>query len=162
MESRAYRLPTAPVYGRRSIASQLQAAAQAVSCHRVQQPCEPTPELVGQFYAQAKRQLVTGDYLRRRWQPLYGPRFYALIKAIRGYCSYEIKEGEAMCYPSEETLARACGVSRCTLIYWFQRSPEGRFARKVKVPAGGVRWEDWTWSALNAFLRIVPKRRYDP
>jgi hypothetical protein len=67
-----------------------------------------------------------------------------------------------MCYPSEETLARACGVSRRTLLYWFQRSPEGRFARKVKRPDGSVHWENWTWSALQAFLRIAPKRRYDP
>src|ERR1051326_6718979 len=151
MASIAYRLPTAPLHSTKWSGGNVQASTPIGG---------PPPELVGQFYAQAKRQLVTGDYLRRRWQPLYGPRFYALIKAIRGYCSYEIKEGEAMCYPSEATLARACGVSRCTLIYWFQRSPEGRFARKVKVPAGGVRWEDWTWSALNAFLRIVPKRRY--
>ncbi len=162
MESIPYGALPALTHSPTSAASNLHVAPKAVSCPLVQQRCEPTPELVGQFYREAKRQIVKGDYLRRRWQPLYGPRFYALIKALRGFCSYEVKEGEAMCYPSEETVARACGISRRTLLYWFQRDPTGRFARKVKLPHGEVEWEEWTWSALQTFLRIAPKRRYDP
>src|SRR5690242_9309344 len=73
-----------------------------ISCNshvQGQEPFEPDRELVRQFVGDAKRQIVTGDYLRRKWLPLYGPRFYSLIKALRGHCSYEIKTGEAMCYP---------------------------------------------------------------
>lgn len=96
---------------------------------------EPDDTLVRKFYPKAKQMIVTGDYLRRKWQPLCGPRFYALIKAIRGYCSYTIKEGEALCYPSEETLARACGVTRRTIINWLVRVRPGE---EEKFP--GKRW----------------------
>jgi hypothetical protein len=123
---------------------------------------EPDATLVEAFYPQAKKLIVKGDYLRKKWQPLCGVRFYGLVKVLRAYCSYDIKDGEAMCFPSEETLARECKVNRRTIINWLQRSPEGRFARKVKLPTGEVRWEEWNWSALNQFLRIAPQLRYDP
>ncbi len=139
-------------------------AYQDAVCQAQASPSLPAPDeaLVRQFWNEAKRQIVTGDYLRRKWQPLCGVRFYGLVRALRAHCSYEIKDGEAMCFPSEETLARECGVTRRTIINWFQRSPEGRFARKVTLPTGEVRWEEWNWSALNHFLRIVPQLRYDP
>ncbi|HLV98661.1 MAG TPA: hypothetical protein VKT82_08295 [Ktedonobacterales bacterium] len=86
---------------------------------------EPDSALVEQFYAEATRLIVKGDYLRRKWLPFYGPRFYSLIKALRAHCSYDIKTGEAMCYPSETTLASACGVSRRTILYWLVRVKEG-------------------------------------
>lgn len=122
---------------------------------------EPDDTLVRKFYPKAKQMIVTGDYLRRKWQPLCGPRFYALIKAIRGYCSYTIKEGEALCYPSEETLARACGVTRRTIINWLVRVRPGE---EEKFP--GKKVGDFCHQrhgdALQQFLRIVPKLRYDP
>ncbi len=116
---------------------------------------EPDVELVREFYPKAKKQIVTGDYLRRKWQPLYGPRFYSLIKALRAHCSYEIKDGEAMCYPSEETLAQECGVSRRTIINWLVRTYD---AEEQRVTFSHKRHG----KALQEFLRIVPKRRYDP
>src|SRR5690348_15080484 len=121
---------------------------------------EPDPELVRQFYGEAKRQIVTGDYLRRCWLPLYGPRFYSLIKALRGHCSYDIKEGEATCYPSETTLARECGVTRRTIITWLARVEEGE---EQKYP--GLKVGDFCHpkhgKALQQFLRIKAKLRYD-
>lgn len=123
-------------------------------------PVEPEDTLVRAFYPKAKQMIVTGDYLRRKWQPLCGPRFYALIKAIRGYCSYSIKEGEALCYPSEETLARACGVTRRTIINWLVRVRPGE---EEKFP--GKKVGDFCHQrhgdALQQFLRIVPQLRYD-
>lgn len=113
-------------------------------------PGTPDVKLVRQFWDGAKRQVITGDYLRRKWQPLYGPRFATLVKALRAHCSYAIKEGEAMCFPSEETLAAACGVSRRTILYWLKRDEQGRFIH----PRHG--------KALQQFLRIQPKLRYDP
>lgn len=122
---------------------------------------EPDDTLVREFYPKAKQMIVTGDYLRRKWQPLCGPRFYTLIKAIRGYCSYSIKEGEALCYPSEETLARACGVTRRTIINWLVRVRPGE---EEKFP--GKKVGDFCHQrhgdALQQFLRIAPKLRYDP
>lgn len=121
---------------------------------------EPDDTLVRAFYPQAKQMIVTGDYLRRKWQPLCGPRFYALIKAIRGYCSFSVKDGEALCYPSEETLARACGVTRRTIINWLVRvrpGEEERFPGKRVGDFCHQRHGD----ALQQFLRIVPQLRYD-
>lgn len=119
---------------------------------------EPDPALVEQFYAEAKRQIVKGDYLRRKWLPLYGTRFSSLIKALRAHCSYDIKTGEAMCYPSETTLARECGVSRRTILYWLARVQAGKEQAGQQVgdfchPRHGV--------ALQRFLRIMPKIRFD-
>ena len=136
---------------------------QAKDCHFSQDKGtgDPDPALVEQFYPKVKQEIVKGDYLRRKWQPLCGPRFYALIKAIRAYCSYAIKEGEAECYPSEETLARACGVTRRTIINWLARVKEGE---GQELP--GLRVGDFCHprhgKALQQFLRIVPKLRYDP
>jgi hypothetical protein len=137
----------------------------ATSCHPSQtalpetSTSEPDPTLVEQFYAEAKRQIVKGDYLRRKWLPLYGPRFYSLIKALRAHCSYEIKAGEAMCYPSETTLARACGVSRRTILYWLVRVKAGEEQKGQKA---GDFCHPRHGEALQRFLRIMPKTRYDP
>jgi hypothetical protein len=120
----------------------------------------PPPTLVEQFYAEAKRQIVTGDYLRRKWVPLYGPRFYLLIKALRGHCDYDISEGEARCYPSETTLAEECRVSRRTIITWLARVKQGE---EQKYP--GLKVGDFCHhrhgKALQQFLRIKAKLRYD-
>jgi hypothetical protein len=125
------------------------------------QPEEPPAALIEQFYAQAKREIVTGDYLRRKWEPLCGPRFYALIKAIRGYCSYKVKEGEAMCYPSEEKLAQACGVTRRTIINWLVRVRPGEEEQFPDYEVGDF-CHRRHGKALQQFLRIAPQRRYVP
>jgi hypothetical protein len=118
---------------------------------------EPDARLVEAFYPKAKREIVKGDYLRHKWGARYGPRFYSLIRTIRGFCSYDIKEGEAMCFPSEETLACECGVTRRTIINWLARKTvieNGEEKVKFSHPRHG--------EALQQFLRIVPRLRYDP
>jgi hypothetical protein len=115
---------------------------------------------VSQFYAEAKRQIVTGDYLRRKWLPLYGPRFYSLIKALRGHCSYDITEGEARCYPSETKLAHECGVTRRTIITWLARVEEGEEQRYARLKVGDF-CHPRHGAALQQFLRIKAKLRYD-
>src|SRR5689334_7460912 len=40
------------------------------------------PAIIRQFWDEAKRQMVTGDYLRRKWLPRQGHRFYSLIKVL--------------------------------------------------------------------------------
>jgi hypothetical protein len=106
--------------------------------------------LVRQFWDEAKCQVVTGDYLRRKWMPRQGHRFYTLIKVLRGYCSYSIKQGEAPCFPSYETIAQACHVCRRTICTWMAHDKQGRFTH----PKHG--------EALNRFVAVQPRRRYDP
>ena len=139
---------------------------QAKDCHFSQDKGtgDPPPELVSKFYTEAKRQIVTGDYLRRKWQPRCGTRFYGLIKALRGHCSYDIKAGEAMCYPSEETLARECGVTRRTILNWLKREQGCKAAcgSCERCRRKGQFCHPRHGDALQKFLRIKGELRYDP
>ncbi len=129
-------------------------AYQETPCQTEQQyttgAVEPDPAAIRQFWDEAKRQVVTGDYLRRKWMPRQGHRFYTLIKVLRSYCSYSIKQGEAPCFPSYEAIAQACHVSRRTICTWMAHDEQGRFTH----PKHG--------EALNRFVRVQPRRRYDP
>jgi hypothetical protein len=143
-----------------TLVANMPARAQVASDPIAPQTHESDVALVSQFYAEAKRQIVKGDYLRRKWLPLYGPRFYSLIKALRGHCSYDIKEGEAMCYPSETTLAQECGVTRRTIITWLARVEEGEEQQYPGLKVGDF-CHPRHGAALQQFLRIKPKLRYD-
>lgn len=124
---------------------------QAKDCHFSQDKGtgDPPPELVAQFLDDARKLITKGDYLRKRWMACYGYRFHALIITLRGFCSYSVKEGEVSCFPSYETIAKACKVSRRSVCYWMQRNEEGKFIH----PKYG--------EALNRFIRVQPRRRYD-
>ena len=125
---------------------------------------EPDAELVKAFYSQAKQLIVKGDYLLKKWQPRCGPRFFTLIKTIRGFCSHKIKDGEEMCYPSEETLASACGVTRRTIINWLAREQGCNAAcgSCERCKKRGQFCHKRHGEALQQFLRIEPQLRYDP
>ncbi len=111
---------------------------------------DPDAEGLRQCHAQAKQEIVTDDYLFRKWLPGSGTQFYGLIEALRGLCPEPVETGEAECNPSMAALAQACGVSRRTILNWLKRDAQGRFSH----PLFG--------EALQQFLRIVPTRRYDP
>lgn len=113
-------------------------------------PISPDEAVIRQFWDEAKREVVKGDYLRRKWLPRQGHRFYTLIKVLRGYCSYSIKQGEAPCFPSRATIAQACRISLRTLDYWMARDEQGRFTHHKHG------------EALNRFVVVQPRRRYDP
>jgi hypothetical protein len=129
-----------------SIAYQHALCQAQVSHHSI----SPDEALIRQFWEEARREIVKGDYLRRKWLPRQGHRFYTLIKVFRGYCSYSIKQGEAPCFPSRATIAQACRISLRTLDYWMARDEQGRFTH----PKHG--------EALNRFVVVQPRRRYDP
>ena len=124
---------------------------QAKDCHFSQDKGtgDPPPELVEQFLDDARKLITKGNYLRKRWMACYGDRFYALIEALRAFCSYDLKQGEAPCFPSYETISKACKVSRRSICYWMQRNDEGKFIH----PKYG--------EALNRFIRVQPRWRYD-
>ncbi len=103
-----------------------------------------------QFWDAARREIVKGEYLRKKWLPRQGHRFYTLITVLRGYCSYSIKQGASPCFPSRATIAQACRISLRTLDYWMARDEQGRFIH----PRHG--------EALNRFVVVQPRRRYDP
>jgi hypothetical protein len=125
---------------------------------------EPDARLVEAFYPQAKKLIVKGDYLRHKWQPRCGSSFTALIKAIRGHCSYKVKDGEEMCYPSEETLAKECGVTRRTIINWLAREQgcDAACGSCERCKKRGQFCHKRHGEALQQFLRIKPQLRYDP
>jgi hypothetical protein len=91
---------------------------------------------------------VTGyDYLTRKWQPREGPLFVALIRALRSHCYYNRETGEVRtsCFPSLQTIADECGVSRRTVCRLLQRDKDGVFINR----------------SLERFIRVIPRKRYD-
>src|SRR5579875_3452168 len=99
------------------------------------------------FYHDLRNQIVRPfnvhvetRYFFRRWKPTLGPILTLLIMELRDRCYYNPRTGERRdyCWPSQEELARALGVSVRTII----RTLQSPLARK--------------------FIRIQHRYRYDP
>jgi hypothetical protein len=90
------------------------------------------PGPAGQADAGARTVRVQSAYFWREWAPRLGPYLTVLIVQLRNMCYYNPATGERRdwCFPSQETLARACGVSVSTL-YRLLRDP--RLAPFVRV-----------------------------
>ncbi len=99
------------------------------------------------FYHDLRNQIVHPSnlhvetrYFFRKWKPLLGPVLTLLIMELRDRCYYNPRTGERRdyCWPSQEELARAIGVSVRTVI----RALQDPLARK--------------------FVRVQHRYRYDP
>src|SRR5579883_2193533 len=99
------------------------------------------------FYHDLRNQIVRPlnlhvetRYFFRRWKPILGPVLTLLIMELRDRCYYNPRTGERRdyCWPSQEELARAIGVSTRTVI------------RALQDPRA------------QKFIRIQHRYRYDP
>lgn len=99
------------------------------------------------FYHDLRNQIVHPTnlhvetrYFFRKWKPMLGPVLTLLIMELRDRCYYNPRTGERRdyCWPSQEELARAIGVSVRTVI----RALQDPLARK--------------------FVRVQHRYRYDP
>lgn len=99
------------------------------------------------FYHDLRNQIVRPlnvhvetRYFFRQWKPKLGPVLTLLIMELRDRCYYNPRTGERRdyCWPSQEELARAIGVSVRTII----RALQSPLARR--------------------FIRIQHRYRYDP
>lgn len=114
------------------------------------------------FFYNARSAVTSGDYLLRKWLPLLGPELFTLIKVLRSMCYFNPETGELReeCWPTYETLAARCGVSRATIARWLKRDASGQFVWKQTSEAGQT---EWVSSPLNGFIRLVRRRtRYSP
>jgi hypothetical protein len=85
------------------------------------------------FYSSALRAVTGYNYLTRKWLPLKGPSFYALVNVLRSHCYFDPRTGEQRdtCFPEAETLARECGLSRRTIFYLLKDPEMGRFVKRI-------------------------------
>jgi hypothetical protein len=99
------------------------------------------------FYHDLRNQIVhplnlhvETRYFFRKWKPMLGPVLTLLIMELRDRCYYNPRTGERRdyCWPSQDELARAIGVSVRTVI----RALQDPLARK--------------------FIRVQHRYRYDP
>ncbi len=122
-------------------------------------PDEAAGDQVRGFFYDARRALTAGDYLLRKWLPILGPDLFTLIKVLRSMCYFNRETGELrdQCWPTYETLAAKCGVTRATIGRWLKRDASGQFVWLQKGEDGKKRL---VWSPLNLFLQVQRRRRY--
>lgn len=122
-------------------------------------PDEAAGDQVRGFFYDARRALTAGDYLLRKWLPILGPDLFTLIKVLRSMCYFNRETGELrdQCWPTYETLAAKCGVTRATIGRWLKRDTSGQFVWSQKGDDGK---HQMVWSPLNLFLQVQRRRRY--
>ncbi len=94
---------------------------------------EGEPDQIRGYYSTALRAVTGHQYLLRKWLPLKGPSFYALVQVLRSYCFADPHTGEQRntCFPEAETLATRCGLSRRTVFYLLKDPDMARFVKRI-------------------------------